>query len=307
MNTFGSDPEFILVHEANTVSAIGKIKGTIADKIEKGGHYFYSDNVLAECAIKPGKSKAEVLNNFRECLQIYSQLIKPYHLTTKASEIFPDCELVHPDARLVGCAKEFCAYEMKQQESPVSAILNDNLRSCGGHIHLGSKILEGDGAEGILIIYIMDLFLGVPSLWLDSDQSSPRRREIYGKAGRYRPKPYGVEYRSLGNFWLNSPDLVSLIYDLSMFCIDFVEKGNAWDFWDFDMDRFLESDNLADAWKCKCYDAGKLRMGINTSNKSLLLDHLKIVEEVLPKDIFKKIKKLINTPLGDLYKNWEIN
>jgi hypothetical protein len=307
MNTFGSDPEFLLTINGSCVSSIGKINGTLSDKLQINGHYFYSDNVLAECAIKPGKNKKEVIQNFKECLKIYKDLVEPYCLEAKASEIFPDSELNHEDARRVGCAKEFCAYEMKQQESPIDEILNGNLRSCGGHIHLGSPTLQGDGAEPILIVYMMDLFLGVPSLWLDKDESSPRRRKLYGKAGRYRPKPYGVEYRSLSNFWLNSPDLVGLVYDLCVFCIDFLEQGKAWDFWDFDIDRFLEGDNLSDAWRCNGYNVENLRKGINNSDKGLVKDHMNLIQKILPNDIKKNMNSLIeNYSINELYKNWKI-
>lgn len=308
MITFGSDPEFILCLNDSCVSAIGKIKGTIDKRIEKNGHQFYSDNVLAECAIKPSKSKQETIQNFKECLQIYSSIIKPYNLKIKASHFFPDSELLHEDARRVGCAKEFCAYEMKQQESPVTEILNNNLRSCGGHIHIGSKTLEGDGPEPILLVYVMDLFLGVPSLWLDKDESSSKRRAIYGKAGRYRAKPYGIEYRSLSNFWLSSPELVGLIYDVSMFCVDFVESGNAWDIWDFNIDRFLENNNLSSAWECKAYDPNMLQTGINTSNKSLVEKHFRMCLDILPNKIASQIKNNIEkNQVGTLYENWNIN
>ena len=306
MKTFGSDPEFLLTLNDFSVSAIGKIKGTIENRLNINGHQFYSDNVLAECAINPGKSKDEVLENFKNCFQIYSKMIRPYKLAVKASEIFPEEELLHEDARRVGCAKEFCAYEMKQQESPISEISQNNLRSCGGHIHIGSDILAGDGPEPVLMVYLLDLFLGVPSLWLDKDLSSPRRRNLYGKAGRYRPKSYGIEYRSLGNFWLNSPDLVDLVYDITMFCVSFIEKGDAWNLWEFDIDRFIESDDLSKAWICKAYDCASLREGINSSDKNRVKSHMEFVSKILPKKINKKIKDNIDQTMGDFYKNWNI-
>jgi hypothetical protein len=114
---------------------------------------------------------------------------------------FPDQELDSEEARRAGCAPDMCAYEMKQKEPPKDLIQNGNLRSCGGHVHLGSELLASDGPEPILAIYMLDLFVGVPSLHLDFDSTSLRRRIIYGQSGRYRTKDYGLEYRSLGNFW----------------------------------------------------------------------------------------------------------
>ena len=35
---------------------------------------------------------------------------------------------------------------------------------------------------------------------------------MYGKAGAFRPKTYGVEYRTLSNAWLFSKKLQSFVY-----------------------------------------------------------------------------------------------
>ena len=35
---------------------------------------------------------------------------------------------------------------------------------------------------------------------------------MYGKAGCLRYKPYGMEYRTLSNFWLNSKELMAWVY-----------------------------------------------------------------------------------------------
>ncbi|OYV41139.1 MAG: hypothetical protein B7Z80_02685 [Rhodospirillales bacterium 20-64-7] len=56
----------------------------------------------------------------------------------------------------------------------------------------------------------MDYFLGIHSLLWDKDGT---RRKLYGKAGAFRPKPYGMEYRVLSNRWLDSPDLTRWVYN----------------------------------------------------------------------------------------------
>ena len=76
-------------------------------------------------------------------------------------------------------------------------------------------------------IRMMDLFVGIPSLIIDHDPTSVKRRDLYGGAGTHRIKEkYGVEYRSLSNFWFKSPKLTRLIYKLTRFTYEFCkEKG----------------------------------------------------------------------------------
>ena len=43
--------------------------------------------------------------------------------------------------------------------------------------------------------------------------NDPLRRKLYGRAGRFRVKPYGLEYRTLDNYWLGTGD-VDLYYSM---------------------------------------------------------------------------------------------
>jgi hypothetical protein len=36
---------------------------------------------------------------------------------------------------------------------------------------------------------------------------------MYGQAGAFRIKPYGMEYRVLSNAWLQTPELMGWVYD----------------------------------------------------------------------------------------------
>ena len=307
MKSFGSDPEFLLTQNNKSKSAIEIIKADFENPIKFNGHRFYYDNVLAECAIKPSFSKEETISNFSECFKFFAELVDPAKLNTIASADFDDQELKSDAARKVNCAKDTCAYEMNVMDGPVHAIKYGNLRSCGGHIHLGSEILASDGSEPILAVYMLDLILGTTSLWLDKDASSSARRFLYGQAGRYRVKNYGIEYRPLGNFWLGSPSLVGLIYDLCEITVDLIESGKAWEFWSFDLEKFYESEVRSDAWKCLKYDSENLRTGINCSNKKLVKDHFDLVLDILPKNIKNNLITQINKKQKpDFYKNWNI-
>lgn len=89
-----------------------------------------------------------------------------------------------------------------------------------GHIHIGYD--ESSFDKSINIIRALDLFLGVPSIILDTDTL---RRELYGKSGAFRIKNYGVEYRVLSNFWIQSQEIINLIfYNISQ-AIDFINNS----------------------------------------------------------------------------------
>ena len=303
--SFGSDPEFMITKDGKYKSAIGIIQGTTENRIKIRGHEFYYDNVLAECAIKPSYSKEEAVANFKECLQLYAEMAHPFQITPQAAQNYDRSELQHPDAIRVGCDPEFCPYEMKKAVSPVEEILHGTLRTCGGHIHLGEEGLS-EGSNGILAMYMMDLFLGVPSLWLDKDPTSGTRREMYGSAGRYRVKSYGMEYRSLSNFWLQNPRLVEFIYEMSEFVTDFVLSGRGEEYWTFDWDVFYNTSNLADAWKCLKYDANALRQGIKTGDKSTVKSHFEMAQSLMPAKLKKRMFELCEEKSKSFYSEWKI-
>lgn len=306
MFTFGSDPEFMIVNDGKYYSAIGIIQGDAENRITVRGHQFYYDNVMAECAIKPGKTKREVIKNFRECLQIYAEMVRPYQLLPQAYQEYPLDQLEDPRARIAGCAKDCDAYTMEIKESPKEIIEETNMRSCGGHIHLGSEVI-GDGADLYRTLYMLDLFVGIPSLWLDKDPTSINRRKLYGQAGSHRVTNYGVEYRSLGNFWLVSPDMVALIHDLCGFVLDFVKSGKATKWWLFDAEKFYASVHRADAWTCHDYDFVELCRCINTGDRTRAKKFMVKIRRLLPEGIVTELDRMTKIANGDFYENWQLD
>jgi hypothetical protein len=231
--SFGSDPEFMLTKlEADGtlryVSAIGKVPGTKDDMLPLGnGHFAFHDNVLAECCPHYGKTKEEVLANFRDCFERYAKVVHPFVLRPQASNTYPAEECLHPAALEFGCDPEMNAYDMATVNAPKCEPGN-TFRSGGGHIHLG--FIKGnpypltDFMGRWWLTRLMDCFIGVPSILMDNDPTSQARRKLYGGAGNMRPKDYGIEYRTLSNFWLASPRTVSLIHDLCGWLITFMQK-----------------------------------------------------------------------------------
>jgi hypothetical protein len=52
------------------------------------------------------------------------------------------------------------------------------------------------------------------------DKKGAKRRGLYGKRGAYRPKSYGVEYRTLSNFWVGHPALCDWAWRATAKAID---------------------------------------------------------------------------------------
>lgn len=233
--SFGADPEFMIIDTNGKYrSAIGIVKGNKENKVSLGNeHYAFYDNVLAEVNIKASHSKTETIKNFGDCFKRLANLIgNNFRILPQASHTYDIKECQHPDAQVFGCDPEFSIYNKDENgclirvEPPVSTPDN-TFRSGGGHIHVGHPVcLPWDGGNPIRVVELLDCYVGIAAVCMDHDPTSAARRKLYGGAGTHRLKlEYGVEYRSLSNFWLVSPVLVNVIYDLVDFVLDIAVKN----------------------------------------------------------------------------------
>jgi len=127
-----------------------------------------------------------------------------------SAALFPKEQLMHPNALEFGCDPDFNAWTNRINPRPKAA--DETLRSCGGHVHIGADI-EDVGAA----MRRCDLFLAVPSVLMDKGQL---RKQLYGKAGAFRPKSYGAEYRVLSNFWVFHPELIKWVWTNTQLALD---------------------------------------------------------------------------------------
>lgn len=70
-----------------------------------------------------------------------------------------------------------------------------------------------------MTVPLIDLFCGIPSVLVDRDENARFRRHLYGKAGECRLPKYGIEYRTLSNFWLKSYMMMSLFTGLARYAV----------------------------------------------------------------------------------------
>lgn len=211
----GSDPEAFLIDKSGKIiTAIGKIPGTKTEPftIETLGQGFglQTDNVLVEFNIPPINTQQQLLDNINRMKDfIINYLIErnfDLQLACKASAILEMDQLLDEQSFVFGCDPDFSCYTEKQNPTP--ALLNPYLRSAGCHFHLGYS--NPSVAKGIELIKYMDMFLGIPSILMDTDID---RRNLYGKAGSYRFQKWGVEYRVLSSYFISSNETLTFCYN----------------------------------------------------------------------------------------------
>ena len=227
----GADPELMIRSpKGELVSAIGLVPGTKKrpKKVKNGA--VQRDNVMAEFNITPANSSEEFKSNIRDVLSALAKIVHPNELVVQASAEFPESALKAAEAKVFGCDPDFDSWALAMNRIDGSAAFS-NFRSAGGHLHIGKR----KGIEDMLddpygkveVVKMLDIFVGIPSIFLDPDKTAPARRALYGKAGAHRPKPYGVEYRALGNFWVRSPALTDVVYALADVAVRLCADGKS--------------------------------------------------------------------------------
>lgn len=302
--TFGSDPEFMLGRMGKLQSAIGVLPPK-ERAVSKDGSSFYHDNVLAEIAVKPGSSKDEVLSNTEAAIRHLAKLVAPCSVMPVASAKYPQSQLTDKAARTAGCKPEWDVYSLRCNMPPEKAMETGTHRTAGGHIHIGADGLDNPIAA-FDVIRMMDLFIGVPSVFMDKDETSKDRRKLYGHAGSHRATDYGFEYRSLGNFWLSSPELVYLVYDLTAFVLEFVADGQQKRFWSLN-EMLLDGDDPSKAYSCTGYDIKLLQKAINSCDKKIAEKFMIFISNFLPDGLYDRIDQVANSTASDIYECWGIS
>lgn len=222
---FGADPELFLLDKTGELrSAIGLIGGSKEHprKLDELGNAVQEDNVAVEFNIAPARTKQEFVGNISHVMGYLSKYVGDLNLTLAVipAAIFPTKELEHPKAQQFGCDPDYNVWTRDINEAPMLPPGQENLRSAGGHLHVSWDEPNQDTTEEL--IKALDVFCGATSIVYDSDHL---RRKLYGKAGAFRFKKYGAEYRTLSNFWIKSPDLAGWVYDQAYSALDFLNAG----------------------------------------------------------------------------------
>jgi hypothetical protein len=199
----GADPEVFLQDEnGKHISVIGMIGADKWNPLQMynlpKGFTLQEDNVALEYGIPPAASAEEFVKHITLVMEKSKEfLAKGINFSKLSCTIFPEDQMDHPLAYVFGCEPDYCAWTGKENKKPKPP--HKFMRSAGGHIHVETT------NEPFDVVKKMDFFLSVPAVLMDEGEE---RKKLYGKAGACRVKPYGVEYRSLSNFWIFDPKLI---------------------------------------------------------------------------------------------------
>jgi hypothetical protein len=204
--TFGCDPEQFVFDADGRAVAPDMIPGTKEEphKVKCGA--IQRDGMAAEFNIEPAKDFQTWNSNIETVMkELKSFLPEGYELRPIPSVVFDKdvFDAAPDDYKPLGCSPDWNAWEQDLNPPPYCED-NPYLRTASGHIHIGwGENYDLNDPQHIQncfdLVKQLDWHVGGWSLKVDSD---PTRRKLYGKAGACRLKPYGVEYRVLGPFWL---------------------------------------------------------------------------------------------------------
>lgn len=246
--TLGADPEVFVRKNGVLCSAYGLIPGTKEKPhpVTKGA--VQVDGMALEFNIDPASTQAEFTGNVIEVMSRLRQMTEGYILSQDSVAEFGTEFIANqpPAATEIGCDPDFNAWTGVPNDQPDQAL---SFRTAAGHVHVGwTKDVEVEDGHHIGICREMvrqfDFFLGLPSLIFDPEV---KRREMYGRAGAFRPKSYGMEYRVLSNKWVSSPILMNWVWSASTKAVEEFNKGNLLELKYGDIQDIINNTDLASA------------------------------------------------------------
>lgn len=232
----GADPELFL-RDKNTgkfVSAHDLLPGDKFDPFPVTYGAIQVDGVAGEFNIDPASDPNTFNRNVYGVIgQIKDRLPSNIEIVNEPVAFFEKGYFdTLPDInRELGCNPDYNAWTGMVNKRPPEDVVEEDgtiMRTAAGHIHIGwgSGFNPQDSnhfEDCMVVVRELDYWLGVYSLLWDRDS---RRRSLYGKAGAFRPKSYGVEYRPLSNVWLKDKGLSSWVWDKAYSCVSSILNGD---------------------------------------------------------------------------------
>lgn len=223
--TVGCDPEVFLRDEKTKkfISADGLVPGTkrAPHKLDKGA--VQVDGTAMEFNPDPASTVSEFVSNLTTVLTQCRAML-PSHISMVPQPVVQYDEdyynSLREETKVLGCDPDYDAFSGLPNRIPEMPA--NGVRMAGGHLVLGWT--EGKDSydwqhinDCREIIKKLDCFYCSFHKFWDKDSIRP---QFYGSSCRYRPKPYGVEYRTPSNAWLAHDDLWPWIFESIQWVFD---------------------------------------------------------------------------------------
>lgn len=223
----GCDPEVFVKKDGTFRSAFGLIRGDKKDPQKVRNGAVQVDGMALEFNIDPAHSEDQFAFNVQDVYDQMKRMVPGFEVVaTPVAHFDPDYMKNQPAAALeLGCDPDYNAWTGLENIKPNG---QRPMRTASGHVHIGwtnGQNIQDPAHVGMAHAAVkqMDFFLGLASLAYDDDVE---RREMYGKSGCCRIKPYGVEYRTLSNAWLKSEKLMRWVYRNAITGMQRLERGD---------------------------------------------------------------------------------
>ena len=223
--TIGADPELFVMQSGRYMSAHDLVPGTKQSPHTVQNGAVQVDGMALEFNIDPADTEDGFVFNLSSVMQQLYAMVPDYEVVSHPVATF-DQEYIDSqpaEAQALGCDPDYNAWTAAVNDKPEPV---RPMRTAAGHVHIGYTNGAGGEAhfsECCAIVRQLDFYLGLPSMLYDTDQE---RRELYGKAGAFRPKPYGLEYRVLSNRWLEDERLMRWVFRAVHAALSSLQEGN---------------------------------------------------------------------------------
>lgn len=213
--TVGSDPEFFFKRDGEVVPSTEVIDNE-EDGVTRDGFQGELNPRADSCREIAGRRIASAIVAAEKMA-----VKRGAHVSFQMSEIIDGKAWKNAPAEIkqFGCNPTTNVHEADFERPNGQRV---KFRSAGGHIHLGLPTNLKSKYEDI--VKVMDVVVGNTCVLIDRDPANARRRKYYGRAGEYRVKPYGLEYRVPSNFWLKHYVLWSMVSGLARNSISIVDE-----------------------------------------------------------------------------------
>jgi len=129
----------------------------------------------------------------------------------------------HPELRVLGCSPDKCLYDLST--CPWQDPRKITWRTGGFHIHFSISEIHKDMNKVQGLVMLLDCTLGLYDVLIESTDLGRQRRQMYGRAGKFRIQPWGVEYRTPSSVASTNPELTAGLLGLAKMVHVLIEDG----------------------------------------------------------------------------------